>query len=848
MNRKFVQIYLSKLFRLLGKTISRYPIYFIIIPLLVTVILLTGCLRLKKLTDIDKLFVAENGRFMKTRQKIDKVFPMNMSYFADIARITHKPKGPTIYVMTNQSENMLQEHILREIKILDNIIKNVTITKNKKEIGYVDLCGMIFGKCFENPIIVLISRREKGLSNWNRIKYPVDIDPLTLSYDMYGLNLGGVTVDDDDYVKTAEAIRLTYVIDETDPEKRDCIDEWVKAVFDRLNQERFEYIRTIPDFLNIMEETYILHMQSILPLLIVSVSLICLFSAVSYLTNSWQRSKPWLGISSCLSAMLAICSSFGFAFYCGLEYSDTNITIPFLVLATEIDDAYILLAAWRSTNRTESVEIRMSETYSEAAVSITLTSLTNFVSYCIGMATPFPIVRLFCAYVAISIIFTYLYQITFFGGCMALSGFHEYNKLCQTKIYVRKDFTENIISCNENTFRKEFYITFFRDKFDRLISWTPMRITIILLYFINLGIGIWGFSNLVDGLDITKIFPSDSSTKAIDIYYKYFTRYSLPIQLIIEEPKNYADRKVQMSIEELIQRIESHSHISSNLTVSWLKYYKMFLKHDIAKFSMKGYDTSTKKDFIEGFRNVFLRFKAALPFNFDVKFNENGTEIVSSRIIFVSENVGSRTEETELMKDLYKITENSEIPVSIFSLFDNVVEQTIIIRTIIQQLILFTMLTIIVVFFIFIPDIFCTLLVTICVVSSIVETIGFMAIWNINLDMISTMILILCVGFSINYPTHFTFAFSNCLKEEMDLKKRIRHSLYMVGFPIFQGSISTILGVFVFALSKMYVFTTFFKIVFIIVIQTSFHSVFVLPVTINVCGNFVKLLQNKVKH
>lgn len=59
-----------------------------------------------------------------------------------------------------------------------------------------------------------------------------------------------------------------------------------------------------------------------------------------------------------------------------------------------MDDAFVLLAAWRRTNPRMSVAERLGHTYAEAAVSITITSVTNFISFVIGTVTPFPSVRL----------------------------------------------------------------------------------------------------------------------------------------------------------------------------------------------------------------------------------------------------------------------------------------------------------------------------------------------------------------------------------------------------------------------------------------------------------------------
>lgn len=63
-----------------------------------------------------------------------------------------------------------------------------------------------------------------------------------------------------------------------------------------------------------------------------------------------------------------------------------------------IDDTFVMLAAWRRTRIQDSVSERLAQTYSEAAVSITITSLTDMISFYIGVLTPFPSVQIFCVY------------------------------------------------------------------------------------------------------------------------------------------------------------------------------------------------------------------------------------------------------------------------------------------------------------------------------------------------------------------------------------------------------------------------------------------------------------------
>lgn len=88
-----------------------------------------------------------------------------------------------------------------------------------------------------------------------------------------------------------------------------------------------------------------------------------------------------------------------------------------------------MLAAWRRTSVKLSVPERMGHMMSEAAVSITITSLTDMISFWIGIVSPFQSVRIFCTYSGLAVAFTYVWHITFFAGCMAISGYREKRNL-----------------------------------------------------------------------------------------------------------------------------------------------------------------------------------------------------------------------------------------------------------------------------------------------------------------------------------------------------------------------------------------------------------------------------------
>lgn len=90
-----------------------------------------------------------------------------------------------------------------------------------------------------------------------------------------------------------------------------------------------------------------------------------------------------------------------------------------------IDDTFVMLAAWRRTSSKLPVPERMGLMMSEAAVSITITSVTNIVSFGFGIATPFRAVQIFSLYSLFAVLFIFVWHITFFAGCMAVSGYME---------------------------------------------------------------------------------------------------------------------------------------------------------------------------------------------------------------------------------------------------------------------------------------------------------------------------------------------------------------------------------------------------------------------------------------
>ncbi|XP_023213387.1 patched domain-containing protein 3-like [Centruroides sculpturatus] len=822
---------LCRIFKKLGKTVGRHPYYFILLPIILSITLSMFITTLTPSKTFKDIITPDKGKLYTIKKSIENTFSYNSSQFSEQIRMIDLPNALVLYVMKKDGGNMFDKNILSEVKLIDEITKNITVESEGKLIKYADVCTLMHKKCYDNPIIEVIS--EVGINSIlqkrKKLKYPVDIDLLSFKFKAYFINLGGVTVDNHNFVEKVSAVQLLYLTDDKNEVKNKLFTKWSAHIYDTIRSYHFEYTKVVPHSPLAIEQEFRKEFDKTKPKIGGLVAIMIVLSILLNTSNSWVKSKPLLGLASVINAGLAVVSSFGLMAASGVESTYWNVTIPFLVLVTEIDDAFVLIGCWRIIDPTLTVEKRMKVTYSEAGVSITLTSLTNFISYCIGMMAPFPFIRIFSYYTATCIIFNFLYQITFFGGCLALSGYREERNLRFGK-FIRCDKSDQE---NNNTEEEEFTMALFRDSLGKIISNPLVKISILIIYIVNLSLGIWGTFYIQHGIKYEKLFAKDSVlTEGYRINLKYFKRHSYPYHIIINETLDYSDIKVQKSLENLLEKFQMHPNIADGqFTLSWLKFYKVFQKNPIAKFSLQGYNMSNKQDFIDGLRNVFFNIKAAQSFSNDVVFNSNKTDILYSRFFVMGRNVNSSDIERDTLRDLLKIADESDIPVLVHCIKSNLIEQGIIIGQMVYQLFWITATLITAVFLLFVPNLLVAIIVAISVVSLIVETLGYMSLWDVNLDIISLMSLILCVGFSVNYPAHISYAY--VMSQRKTPNEKLKDSLYRIGFPILQGSLTTGLGILI-LYSDVYFLCTFAKIVILVALETAFHALFFIPVILSI--------------
>ncbi|XP_019695773.1 patched domain-containing protein 3 [Harpegnathos saltator] len=851
-NLKCVDDFLNRAFHKLGLVVGRHPGYFVIVPLLLACICFTGYQRIHYEIDPEYLFSPINGPGKTERAVVEQYFKVNYSYQFDLSRITRPGRfGHVIVTPKDGGHNMLKKEIWQELIELDRIIKDIKADYEGETFTYEHICARWLSECFGNNILDLhhvIAEVERGDLN---LTFPLMLNPVTLDALVFPVFFGGSVIDNG-LIKSVPSVQLAYFITVDSPRQDAIGAAWEEAFLEVIgkveDEGAFKHISTARFASRTLELELEANTKTVVPYFASTFIIMGLFSVVTCMMTDWVRSKPWLGLLGNISAAIATGAAFGLCMYLGIDFIGINLAAPFLMIGIGIDDTFVMLAAWRRTSISKPVPERMAATLSEAAVSITITSLTDMISFFIGIMSPFPSVKIFCIYSGFAVVFTFLFHITFFSGCVAISGYCERKNL------------HSVVCCkveplSKSTHRSWLYrvlcsggidpddphnpidnpehgcMTWFRDYLAVALNYRAVKAFIIVIFICYLLGALYGLTTLQEGLERRKLSKEDSYSIAFyDRQDIYFREFPYRIQVVVTGDYNYSDPVIQAQMENLTRSLESSKYISEPIyTESWLRN---FLKYMSSQEDSLNVSIDNEHDFIEVLKDYWL-YESSV-YSLDVKLDDKREKIVASRFLIQAVNVSGTNQEKDMVKELRGICDESPLNASVFHPYFVFFDQFELVRPTSIQCMIFGALVMMFISFIFIPNILCCLWVAFCIVSIELGVGGYMALWDVNLDSISMINLIMCIGFSVDFTAHICYAYMSSKRARPE--DRMKDSLYSLGLPIVQGAASTILGLVALLLAGTYIFLVFFKMVFLVIFIGAMHGIFLLPVLLSIFG------------
>ena len=602
--------------------------------------------------------------------------------------------------------------------------------------------------------------------------------------------------------------------------------------------------------------------EKIKPILAINTLIILLFCMAVCCTKEVTTSKPWLGLAGLISTLAGSGSGFGICVYSGADFTSFNYGAIFILLGIGMDSTFMLLNAWHRTDRKASVPERLGDTMAEAGVSILITNTTNILSFLIAISAPYPYVKIFCLYTGVCLLVVFIFHITFFAGCLALSGHHEEdNRSGVTLRHVPTDEVTKYQQClclktasytikktQEEKRREE------KERQDALaavlgkaVRSSTVRVSVLFLYLFYLTVCFYGICNVVVYFDKTKLIMYDSVMKKfVDVEDRLFRDKSFSISVIVRGDINYTDEATLERIESFLGRLEDSVYINEHLTKSWLEDFRTF-----TFLNSTNMVNQTEEDFVKSVHKFYKEQSVNSPYRLDVAYNPSITRIIASRFLIQGQNIRDTKAEEHMVLELRSICDDVNnqpggMKVSVFNSYFPYTDQYLTIFDQSIQTILLTGVIVVAVSLILLPDTISAVSAMFSIISTLVGCLGLMSMWGIVLDGITLINLIMCIGFSVDFSAHFCYNYiEHRHTAGVEQEEVVERTMLCVYKPVLQGALSTLLGVIGMLYAPSPSFVIFFKVMFIVICLGLLHSLILVPLFFRFILDLAKIRDNQ---
>ena len=308
------------------------------------------------------------------------------------------------------------------------------------------------------------------------------------------------------------------------------------------------------------------------------------------------------------------------------------------------------------------------------------------------------------------------------------------------------------------------------------LMFSPTKLVVLLMSVVILGLGIYGTTKVTERFDRKMLAKDDSSLmKFLTVHEKYYEQ-AIPVSIMLTGDVNYEDSVVQEQIRQLSVIVKENSHYQGQ-TLSWMDAF--------SKFSATQRVNITGPNFMPALK-TFLDIPEYSFLKQSVKLSPNGSRVVASRITAFMKSDSSSTFQKDAMltirEDLAKKSPLRVTPISRIFIF---IEQYAIIGRETTRNLIIAALAVLIVTSLFLVDCWVTLLVVVNFVALVRELFGLMYFWNVSLNGVSMITLVMAIGFAVDYSAHIAHAF--VMSEEQTANKRVVDAVSTLGASVFMG-------------------------------------------------------------
>ncbi|KAK7490829.1 hypothetical protein BaRGS_00017885, partial [Batillaria attramentaria] len=821
---KKVKTVVAGLFMRYGILVGRHPLPFIVFPILVFGSLGAGLATMETETDMEVVYFPKDSRALRDRQTVRDTFPdMNNVSYNSFSQ--SELSSAVSLLFRSKSGSVFNSTVLNEIRNIVTRVKSITASSDGQTVTFSNVCARRDSLCFVDGEYVLSPSFQAavgaGLVTYPYWNTPAGAVPLFTA-------IGGVEVQAGVLV-SATVLKLSFNLL---ADSKVWQDKFLSFAHD-LDPVYTEVTYETPDSLG---QELDKSTSGDIWLFSLTITIMLTYASIVTAGGNPVSTRGMLANGGVLAAGLGILGSMGLLSLCGVKFVNIVGVIPFLVIGIGVDDMFLLMSSWSDTlGQTDlSVPDRVGATFAGAGIGITITSITDFLAFCIGTTSVFRSVTYFSLYAGVAVLFCYICNITLFGGCLAYHGRRVYSSRHCATCHVTKPRDQLLadghsrcfaVCCGGSAPTEDRGDESICEKLPRLflpkvILNNAIRIGILLGFLGYVGAAIYGAVNLQQGLLLQNLVPESSYYyRFIGLDEKYF-QTRLPVGFIVTDNIDYGGTEGAQFLD-LLSQARKDSQIDSSFERCWLTSYQ----------NSTHYDAASPQSFVPNLQS-FL--SANSEFQPDVVFDSGQTKIEASRCFVWSEPSSDQYSQADLMLRMRDLADASSLPVFAYHAAFVAYEQFLAVLPATLQMVGCAVAVMFVVTFIFLPHLLMVMLVTLTIVMILVGIFGFMYYWDISLSSITMIHLVMSVGFSVDFSAHVCAAY--LISDSHTREERAHDAITHAAGPILNGAVSTLLGVVLLVFSDSYIFTSFFRIMFLVILFGMLHAVLFLPVVLSMIG------------
>ncbi|KAI1729686.1 patched family domain-containing protein [Ditylenchus destructor] len=818
-------------FRNLGLAISYCPWTCIIVPTLAAFILGAGVVNFKEVNNVRDHFSAENSP---------------SRYEFAVAREFFKELGSPFHVVVameaaDRGSLLRPAHLDKALEIEDYLQYKLKVVHNGRKYSYSDFCG---AQCETSDAVNIFLSMFRDVHY--RKKSSVKLTFPTM--DVYGHriymanNIFKVQLNNrSKLVEGADLIAINFHAIYANSTMEAVMKKWEHAVLEyalKSLDDNLIHLYTTSEGL-VSEEVRRTGIKAV-PLMSVTFLVIVVFTVLTSLKRDPVRSKPWEAFVGVLCPVLSLCASFGTLFWLGFEFLPIVTVVPFLVLAIGVDDVFIFLHCWYRTDQELPLRQRVGSMLADAGPSITITSLTNWLSFAIGIFTPTPAIRTFCIFISVAVFYDYVYQVFFYTAVIMIGGRREELRLnayvpC-IKVPERKTSAASQ-EASQNVWNE--YFTKVGAKIAHSLSklvdvWVDFCMSTfarVLLGFTLLAywtFSTYGLLQIKVGLTSEKLFLDDSPLlELVRLQTNIIFKEGGQMAVFVNNPGDMKNPEMIPDLMKILDRFErAPGSVGSSSTQMWLNPYLPFIG-----LQNRGSIDFKYKYLPEFFANSeFHRWSHFVSLGPIQDCHMEKPSCINKFFFSTGfRNAVTWSDRLDLLQKWRAIASDYQyLNLTVYEDFSMYSDQLLSIPPATIQTVGFALLCMALVLVIFTPN-YSTILPGVASVLSInLGVFGLLYYWSIDLDPISMTTTLMAIGLSVDFVAHISFHYYKGDIE--DMRERLRHALVSIAWPMVQAALSTVLSLLILATIHAYMVQVFVKVVTIVVSLGLIHGLIVLPI------------------